>query len=32
MVRVKEAIGLCLEVQEDEAEELAFVGVQRVTV
>ena len=32
MVRVKEAIELCLEVQEDEAEELAFVGVQRVTV
>jgi predicted RNase H-like HicB family nuclease len=32
MVRVKEAIELCLEVQEDDAEELAFVGVQRVTV
>jgi predicted RNase H-like HicB family nuclease len=32
MVRVKEAIELCLEVQEDDTEELAFVGVQRVTV
>ncbi len=32
MVRVKEAIELCLKVQEDDTEELAFVGVQRVTV
>jgi predicted RNase H-like HicB family nuclease len=32
MMRVKEAIELCLEVQEDDAEELDFVGVQRVTV
>jgi predicted RNase H-like HicB family nuclease len=32
MVRVKEAIELCLEVQEYDIEELAFVGVQRVTV
>ena len=32
MVRVKEAIELCLEVQEDDTEELTFVGVQRVTV
>ncbi len=32
MVRVKEAIELCLEVQEDDTEELDFVGVQRVTV
>jgi predicted RNase H-like HicB family nuclease len=32
MVRVKEAIELCLEVQEVDTEELAFVGVQRVTV
>lgn len=32
MVRVKEAIELCLEVQEYDTEELAFVGVQRVTV
>ncbi len=31
MVRVKEAIELCLEVQEDDTEELDFVGVQRVT-
>jgi predicted RNase H-like HicB family nuclease len=32
MVRVKEAIEICLEVQEYDTEELAFVGVQRVTV
>ena len=32
MVRVKEAIELCLEVQEYDTEELAFVGVQKVTV
>ena len=32
MVRIKEAIELCLEVQDDDTEELAFVGVQRVTV
>jgi predicted RNase H-like HicB family nuclease len=32
MVRVKEAIELCLEVQEVDTEELAFVGVQRVTI
>jgi predicted RNase H-like HicB family nuclease len=32
MVRVKEAIELCLEVQEDDTEELTFVGVQRITV
>jgi predicted RNase H-like HicB family nuclease len=32
MVRIKEAIELCLELQEDDTEELAFVGVQRVTV
>jgi predicted RNase H-like HicB family nuclease len=32
MVRIKEAIELCLEDQEDDTEELAFVGVQRVTV
>jgi predicted RNase H-like HicB family nuclease len=32
MVRVKEAIELCLEVQQYDTEELAFVGVQRVTV
>jgi predicted RNase H-like HicB family nuclease len=32
MVRVKEAIELCLEDQQYDTEELAFVGVQRVTV
>jgi len=32
MERIKEAIALCLEVQEGELEELDFVGVQRVTV
>jgi predicted RNase H-like HicB family nuclease len=32
MVRVKEAIELCLEVQQYDTEELTFVGVQRVTV
>lgn len=32
MARIKEAIELCLEEQEDEAVALDFVGVQRVTV
>ncbi len=32
MVRVKEAIELCLEVQEVDTEELTYVGVQRITV
>ncbi len=32
MERVKEAIELCLEVEGDEVERLAFVGVQRVTI
>jgi predicted RNase H-like HicB family nuclease len=32
MERIKEAIELCLEVQEDDIEELDFVGVQRITV
>jgi predicted RNase H-like HicB family nuclease len=32
MLRVKDAIELCLEAQEYDTEELAFVGVQRVTV
>ncbi|MFN7630694.1 MAG: type II toxin-antitoxin system HicB family antitoxin [Cyanobacteriota bacterium] len=32
MVRIKEAIELCLEVQEGDVEQLDFVGVQRVTV
>jgi predicted RNase H-like HicB family nuclease len=30
--RVKEAIGLCLEVEAEQSEPLDFVGVQRVTV
>jgi predicted RNase H-like HicB family nuclease len=29
---IKEAIELCLEVQENDVEELDFVGAQRVTV
>lgn len=32
MVRIREAIELCLEVQGQSTEDLAFVGVQRVTV
>ena len=32
MVRIREAIELCLEVQEGIVEQLDFVGVQRVTV
>lgn len=32
MERVREAIELCLEVEERETEELDFIGVQRVTV
>ena len=32
MERIKEAIELCLEVQEGDVEQLDFVGVQRVTV
>jgi predicted RNase H-like HicB family nuclease len=32
MERIKKAIELCLEVQEDDIEELDFVGVQRVTI
>jgi predicted RNase H-like HicB family nuclease len=32
MERIKEAIALCLEVQNDDLEPLDFVGVQRVTV
>jgi predicted RNase H-like HicB family nuclease len=32
MVRIKEAIELCLEVQDGMVEQLDFVGVQRVTV
>ena len=32
MIRIKEAIELCLEVQDGMVEQLDFVGVQRVTV
>ena len=32
MVRVKEAIALCLEVQGEDPDQLDFVGVQRVRV
>jgi predicted RNase H-like HicB family nuclease len=32
MERIKEAIELCLEVEDIDAQQLDFVGVQRVTV
>lgn len=32
MERVREAIGLCLEVEGEDSESLDFVGVQRVSV
>jgi len=32
MGRIREAIELCLEVQEGTVEQLDFVGVQRVTI
>ena len=32
MIRVREAIELCLEVQGRSTEDLDFVGVQRITV
>lgn len=32
MVRVREAIELCLDVEGDEPEPLDFVGVQRITI
>jgi predicted RNase H-like HicB family nuclease len=32
MERIKEAIELCLEIEEGDVEQLDFVGVQRVTV
>jgi len=32
MERIREAIELCLEVQDEPAAKLEFVGVQRVTV
>jgi predicted RNase H-like HicB family nuclease len=32
MVRVREAIQLCLEVQGEDVEPLTFVGLQRITI
>ena len=32
MERIKEAIALCLEVQDEESKPLEFIGVQRVLV
>ncbi|MGA7303821.1 MAG: type II toxin-antitoxin system HicB family antitoxin [Rhodothermales bacterium] len=32
MVRIREAIELCIEVEADQIEHLDFVGVQKVTV
>ncbi|MCP9850936.1 type II toxin-antitoxin system HicB family antitoxin [Cyanobium sp. Morenito 9A2] len=32
MDRIKEAIELCLDVQEGQVDQLDFIGVQRVTV
>jgi predicted RNase H-like HicB family nuclease len=32
MERVREAIEVCLEVEEEEVEALDFIGVQRITV
>jgi predicted RNase H-like HicB family nuclease len=32
MARIQEAISLCLEVQGQSADELDFIGIQRVTV
>jgi predicted RNase H-like HicB family nuclease len=32
MVRIREAIELCLEVEGQSAEDLDFIGIQRVTV
>ena len=32
MLRIREAIELCLEVQGAETEDLDFIGIQRVTV
>lgn len=32
MDRIREAIGLCLEVRQEEEEPLDFVGVQKVTI
>ena len=32
MVRIREAVDLCLEVQSESVERLDFIGVQRITV
>jgi predicted RNase H-like HicB family nuclease len=32
MQRIREAIELCLEVEQEEADQLDFVGVQKVTI
>ena len=32
MERVREAVELCLEVRDDDAEAMDFVGVQRITI
>lgn len=32
MRRIREAIELCLEVEQEEADQLDFVGVQKVTI
>jgi predicted RNase H-like HicB family nuclease len=32
MVRIREAVELCLEVQGESVERLDFIGVQRITV
>ena len=32
MLRIREAIELCLEVQGEQGERLDFIGVQRVTI
>ncbi len=32
MERIREAIELCLEVEQDEAEPLDFVGIQKITI
>ena len=32
MERIREAAELCLEVQGEEADDLAFIGVQRLTI
>jgi predicted RNase H-like HicB family nuclease len=32
MERIREAIELCLEVEQDETEQLDFVGIQKITI